>query len=676
MALVLLAPASHAEEQRLGEVVVTAPPAPAEAPPKDATSFGTVIDTTTAPTRVESLADVLASTVGVQVRRFGGLGDFSTVSVRGFSPGQVQVYLDGVPLTRADNEVVNLSELPPDALERIEVYRGTTPLAFSQSGPGGVVNLVPRRAGTTPLRAASVGWGSFGTRKADLALSGSRGQWDGLAFVHYLGSVGDFPFDNEAATPALGEDPSPRRTNNDFDLGNVTARLGWHPAPPLRFRLTTDNFVKEGGQQGIAGVQTRDARRETVRTLTQLSGHLDPQGPASLSLDASLWGLFQRQRFHSPTGEPIFGHVREDDRTASGGGQLLARAVIGAHHLPGLLLAAGTERFTQRSGVQSARVEHPGEGPDQTRFRATVAAEDEILMLAERLSVVPALRWELFQDEFPADTRLVAGLRESGSHTTDVVSPRIGLRADAGWGFVVLANLGRYSRVPNLVELFGTSGVVRGNPDLRRERSSNRDAGFRWTLPSPRGPLAVARLEYAYFDNTIDDLIVPQPVGVGLFRFENVGKAHVSGHEISTNARLWDWLDLSLNYTAQDARDESEVPFYHGKQLPGRPSEELYARVEVRWSAGALEVLGPGRFYYELDHVGGNFLDRVNHDFVDDRTYHSIGLEVGLPPRGTRLGVELRNAGDDQTRDALDFPLPGRALFVTLSYGFGRDASP
>src|SRR5262249_427155 len=92
-----------------------------------------------------------AESVGVQVRRFGGLGDFSTVSIRGSAAGQVQIYLDGVPLSRAENEVVNLNDLPLDAIDHVEVYRGTTPLGFAQSGPGGVVNARARRPGDTPL---------------------------------------------------------------------------------------------------------------------------------------------------------------------------------------------------------------------------------------------------------------------------------------------------------------------------------------------------------------------------------------------------------------------------------------------------------------------------------------------------------------------------------------------
>src|SRR5262249_55994083 len=108
-----------------------------------------------------------------------------------------------------------------------------------------------------------------------------------------------------------------------------------------------------------------------------------------------------------------------------------------------------------------------------------------------------------------------------GEQVGDVPSRRLGIRADAGHGLVLLGNIGRYAREPNLEELFGTAGVVKGNPDLQAEVAFNRDVGFRLTLP-PRGPLADAGFEYAFFDNQIDDLIVLVPSGVNVFVPQNV----------------------------------------------------------------------------------------------------------------------------------------------------------
>ena len=58
------------------------------------------------------LAQALDVATNVNVRRYGGLGSFSTLSIRGSTSEQVQVYLDGVLLNQALGGGVNLGNLP------------------------------------------------------------------------------------------------------------------------------------------------------------------------------------------------------------------------------------------------------------------------------------------------------------------------------------------------------------------------------------------------------------------------------------------------------------------------------------------------------------------------------------------------------------------------------------
>jgi hypothetical protein len=47
-------------------------------------------------------------------------------------------------------------------------------------------------------------------------------------------------------------------------------------------------------------------------------------------------------------------------------------------------------------------------------------------------------------------------------------------------------------------------------------------------------------------------------------------------------------------------------------------------------------------------------------------------VQVIVPVLDVAVSWELKNFTDDQTADALRFPLPGRSMFVTVSYGFGE----
>jgi iron complex outermembrane receptor protein len=184
-----------ADEPLLGTIEVRA--APERAPTvADESAFATVVSIAEQPAELDTLTDVLDETVGVQVRRFGGLGDFATVSIRGSTPGQVGVFFDGIALTQARNETVNLADLPLDQLGRVEIYRGVSPLALSGSALAGAINLVSREPDDVPRFSLLAGGGSFATRKVSVAGSAARGPLAGLLSATYLGSAGDFEFED------------------------------------------------------------------------------------------------------------------------------------------------------------------------------------------------------------------------------------------------------------------------------------------------------------------------------------------------------------------------------------------------------------------------------------------------------------------------------------------------
>lgn len=673
-ALLATAAAAGAEErptQQLGEVVVTAPEVQDDLPPpSDPTAFATVIDTRAAPTRVETLADALSDSVGVQVRRFGGLGDFTTVSIRGFSPRQVQVYLDGVPLSRADNETVDLSDLPLDTVERVEVYRGATPLRFSQAGPGGVVNVVTRRPGNEPVTAASASYGSFETRKVDVTRSATEGAWDYLLFGHYLGTLGDFTFDQDVA----GVERSFTRINNDFNLGSLTGRVGWRPSDRLALSYTADTFGRDRGYPGRGIPQDADARRQTVRHLSRVDGTFTPATSLPLTIEGSGYLLYQSQAYEDPLGPVIQLTADTREQSLVGGGQMLLTSALGRHQVPGLLLAVSHETFGQTDEIGSNGVE-PGRQPDRTRLRGTVAAEDEIVLLGETVSIVPALRWEGFHDVAPPDPRVTSPLAESGTVNRSVWSPRLGVRVEPWSGVAVLGNAGHYERVPSLQELFGAAGTIVGNPDLVPEKSLNWDIGFRLRAPQLGSVVTNAALEYAYFDNQIDDVIVVVPTSVSVFKSINISQAAVTGQEVASSMRFWDRLGLTMNYTYQNARDESG-DIHDGNTLPGRPAHEAYARLEWSWRRDQPLPLGawtanlwPGRFWVDANIIADNFLNAANTEVVPRRDLFGLGLEVE-PLAKLRVGFQILNVTNDQTRDAADFPLPGRSFYGTVSWGF------
>lgn len=627
-------------------------------------AFVNVIDATPYANEVETVADALGDSVGVSVRRFGGLGAYSTLSVRGSSANQVQIYFDGVPVARAQNETVNLADLPLDSLDHIEVYRGVAPVRFGLAGIGGVVNLVPRRAVEAPATTLSASYGSFETRKIVAAHSRRIGRADVLGYVTYLGSRGNFRFLSNNDTPFNPfDDRRVERRNNAFDAVNTLLKAGVDLTPELRLDWTSESLWKQAGLPGRGANQSATAGAEDLRVLQNLRLLAPGWIHSRVDLETGLFGLWQQTGFQDRLGELGAGPQDRRDGNLSVGGNLQATAVLGAWQtLSGRFEAAG-EWFDP-----SQRLTGTFSAPEATRSRITLAVQDDVSLWSGRIHVVPTLRYERFHDATGGEY-LSFGRREPALDISrDMLSPGVGVQVDPVSWLSLRGNLGRYRRAPNFLELFGNTGAVIGNPGLVTETAWNRDAGFVVRLPDGAFWRDL-RAEYAYFHNDVEDLILFVQRSAAIFRPENIGQARLRGHESGVRVLVADRLRLDANYTWQDAENRSRLNggIYLGRQLPGRPRQELYLRAALS--------AGPGTLYYEFNFVGGNFLDQVNFDAVPSRDIHTLGATWRIAGPWA-LHFQARNLTDNQINDVAGFPLPGRAFFGSVAFDTGLPASP
>jgi outer membrane receptor protein involved in Fe transport len=622
--------------------------------PEDVTAFATIVPIEEQPEEFKTVAQVLAETVGIQVRRFGGLGDFTTVSIRGSTPGQVRFFFDGVPLTRARSETVNLSDLPLDPLAKIEIYRGVSPLSVGATALGGIINLVTKDP-DEPGMSVLAGGGSFGTRKATLLGSGRQGDFAALASFSYLGSNGDFPFDDDNGTPENPfDDERVDRQNNEFNSGDALLKGIYDLSRTARLIALNELFVNQQGVPGIGAFQSLDANVEDLRNLSYVRLEADGVSDLEIDLDSTLYFLYEEEQFEDLRGEIGTGNQQSRNRTFSPGFFTHGFRPLGTHLLEGRIDLGG-EIFVPRDLLS----DDPA-GPDQSRFNFAAGVGDTVDFFQGSLVLEGQLRYELAVDDFGG----ILGpdghpIDSSGGATSQLFTPHAGARIDVWDDLWVKTNVGRYGRIPSFFELFGNRGSVVGNPDLQPEEGLNVDAGFDF-VPARLGPLTRLRGEAVFFYRDVDDLIVLVQNSQRVSVPQNVGSAEILGAELSLRFRAWERLGLIANYTYQDARDTSDVPSRRGNQLPGRPLHEAYARAEYHW-----EGWMP---FYELSFTSGNFLDQANLQEVESSAVHTLGLQYALPRWPVTLTFEARNFTDDQVEDFGGFPLPGLTFFGTVAY--------
>ena len=581
--------------------------------------------------RLPASADVATAVQrapGTVVKRLGGLGDWSSVSIRGSTARQVEVFLDGVPLNPEGSSVTNLSELPLRAFDAVHVYRGAAPLHLDTTAVGGAVDLVT--AERTGVRAA-VGWGAWNTGRVSVVGSGPAGPSDVFLALDGLSTDGDFPwFDDGGTRTDAADDRFVVRSNNGTEQLALHAR--WRGGSDrVRWTLLDAWVHREEGVPGPvfdpwSGVAYAVDRHVPTAQLDVRGEDADAQVRA--------WGLVRDEQLFDPARELTT--VGDGDltrtQTASLGLRVQGRALLGP--VKGTVMAAGRSdrldgravRQVGRAGVEASG----GLGPLTATGTARVLATD---------GAVRAI-------------------------------PRGGVRVERGAAHAK-ASVGRSVRIPDLTELYGDRGALVGNPELRDERGTTLDgsAGITW---------ATGQAEAGGFYQVVDDRIVWTRNAQGVALPVNLSRTRSAGAEAAVG---WapGWLRLDSTATFTRAVDISGDPTYDGNQLPGVPWVEWFHRsgVDARWVRAA----------HDLSLTAGTFADPANWDLQPPRWLHGATLSVHDRADAWSLSLDVRNLFDRRVQlsprdplvddgqlapepivDFTGYPLAGRTWMLQLRW--------
>ena len=610
----------------------------------DPTAFGEVLLSDDFEAERKSLADLLSESPGVFVRRFGGPGDPSELSIRGSSAAQVAVSINGVRADSALRGGIDLSRICLPLIERVEVQRGGGAVREGSGAVGGTVNLVTRAPDGRDSSRADFGAGSFETYQGSFFRSQRLAEIDYALGYCGFGTQGDFRFTRPVfrgpdGVESLFSPPQARRINNDRvqhagTLG-IQRELG---AGNLRF----DDFLgySAGGEPGIdccggeqAGQNARARNRDWVN-LAQIRWRAGDFTSADDALEIGLHHRYEALRFRDP--QPRFDDPVDLRQQIS---TLGARA---AGPLPLPLIA----RYANL---------HAGLDFEWDAMESREAGHHSRLVSALALDA----RWEGFEQRL----LLVPALRVDWSQGFGVRAlPALGIRVQALTGLSLLANLTPAFRIPSFDELFHPDeGFVRGNPDLEAEEALEFDAGFEYRRAFLKRQLEL-RAVASYFYRDIEDSIVWVQINDRTVAPVNTGEARVRGVEIATSIGLVNRLRVSFQHTELRSRRKAT-----GRSLPGVPERESFLRLE--WGPPDLwKLVG------EAQYTGPILVSEGGGRRLPGCTVWnaSVALNLAAIP-GTFfsrelarfwLSVDFQNLGDVAVRDALAFPQPGRSASV------------
>jgi outer membrane receptor for ferrienterochelin and colicin len=347
------------------------------------------------------LPALLDEVPGLRVVRVRGRNGYAVASVRGSTSAQVAVYMDGILMNLQSEAAVDLSAIPADDVERIEVYRGYVPARFGAQAMGGVINIVTKSPDARKTN-VSLGAGSFGRYKGSVSHAAPLGGGKFFGSFGYETYDGDFEFwnDNDTAHNKTDDYEAIRR-NNGFENADVLLKWSdehWRARASWARRNRELPFQARGNDK--PGVPQRPgALLDTDRWDASL-GRSQESGNLNWSWELSYTG--QKKSYESRRGALISAiggmQVSESEYGASRFGvSINASRSLGERHFFELLAAYSDERLDVDGDTL---FQYLGGKSDYRRDEWDFGLQDTIALdRTGTFLLTPSIRWHKLDDE-------------------------------------------------------------------------------------------------------------------------------------------------------------------------------------------------------------------------------------------------------------------------------------
>lgn len=572
---------------------------------------------------------------GVTVRRRSGLGQPAFATVRGGSPRQLAVHLNGIRIGAPAGIGFDVGTLSTESLDSVDVYRGGAAAPWGSGALTGAMNLQmrpPEESGWST--AATTMAGSFGTVGLSAQAAGSGEDLRGDVAASWRRSRGDFDFINAQGTEHT-------RINN----GHRQVAAGGTIGTTVGGGELTGALLHEDVRRGAPGPSEfqesyRRATLESRRTVGTIGWDRPAVGTPDwgvVDLKLAAGGVHRPLHYRNPEG--FLGGVAVDN--ASSHSTLAARSRLSGYFDAGNIAHLDLEFRTQHFDADY------GWGSDDSltadRQTAAIGLSDELLLFDEAVSLIAGVRAELVSGRDDVEVPLI---------------PSGGFIWRALDAVRLKANVSRSHRVPDFDELYLRTEAIRGNPELDNERALNADLGAEF---GRRDGAARGKITLYYSD--MRDMILFVPQTAYLVRAENLSNATSRGVETSGTVELTRRFQLRGSYTYTDAFLDS-LP---DVQLPHHPAHRglVSAGTELA-GLGPLDTLRSFKVTARTSARSSVNLD--NFGSLENPPFAQLDLGTTIRPNSTlTFGLEVQNVTDNRRgADFLQRPLPGRAFYASV----------
>ena len=650
----------------------------------------TIIDSQELKYKTATLNEILDNAAGIKVAQQGGLGNASRIIIQGMDGKRIGIFINGMPMGNSDE--FQLSSIPIDMVDEVEIYKGIIPAWLGGDGLGGAVNIRLKDFKKNHLEMAFEA-ASYNTYIGSLQLKHYLGKTSTAlhagATMNY--AKNNYSFSSPFELGRIIHRDHDAYTHGGFNVG-ISSQQWWFDQFDLT--LSADYYRKEiqGGLMNVqnniqhAFTRTRSASTSLSLEKSFLKGKLTAQFHSIVGfslvnqVDTSHYCYdFIGNRFPSGSGRGEIGAVPNDshDRHTTVRELLNLTYKIGNNQLvtwttnyrygckmPKDELADSYSRLPTSGYPSRLHSIVSGLTHELKLYGGKFTNELGIKLFNHHSEVLPFAEAIMLQDKLKASTNhsTMAGWSEA-----------MALHLLPNNVLTLKASVQSTVRMPIAEELFGDGVLLLPSEKLRPERSFNINAGAIWLINAMRYPQV--RIGINTFYMSAKDMIKLMYSSMNM-AYDNIGKVRVMGIDMEMESKLNRWLDLQGNITWQDARDMRKEAvgggenFHYRYRIPNMPY--LFGNVGVRLHKdGLLSKSSSSAFAstFGFTKAFSYNWEASNHNtmLIPARYCWDVAVHHSFNKR-CQLSFEIRNILNRENWAEFRYPMERRTFHLKMKY--------